>query len=1613
MKKKTYLYILFFLYLNASVFGQTSFVKTTNLIVYNNILVSDIGIDTSLVFFGENGSLGKFNKAGTIGWYKKYPLTNGAFLAYDLMRISDTTFCAFGVYNSKGTSLIIKDNGALINSKSYTLLGSFTNGVVMNTNRLLFLGINNTDFYLTKTDHAGTPLLSKKFTKVDAYSMQNNQALVKLNSNLFVVTLRTNIAPVYKSRIVTLAVDSSLNILWSRVMGGDDDDVPIDGLTIGSNCYIVSKTKSYGVGMNDIMLTCIDSLGNIVWNRTYGTSMNDELPIHVSMDADSAILISGTVMDSLANEHGFITKINRNGNIIWAYKYSSPAGYKNMSIHRTFKLPSGLLRAVYRAKKITNSSVYAGVMDIKPSGHSTCLSSYFQLTQKNVPLNPVNYTISVASVTPVATANSIAPINSANALAPVCSSICNVAADMLISSTRVCTGNAVNLQNNSFNYTSVSWLIDGTGMSNANSYTHVFNVPGNHSVSLVAFGTGCQDTITSQVLVDSFPVAAFSYTQQSMIGNFVNLSSWNEADLWLWGDGLTSLTTNKVHTFPGIGTYNSCLVTTNNCGTDTVCHPFFAYDNSNFTCNSFYGVSANQEWGQDVCQTPEGNLLLAGRQVSFGSAIALLEVNRSGNIISEQTWSGGETQRIISLGSKGYCVLSQAGSPANTGVMTFFVPGTMTSKFFTTTKLYCGYASKSSSFYAGGSNNGSKAVLIKMDDKFNKVWMKSIIGANVIYGLTELNNGTLLVVGKTPSGGGYLAKIDTLTGHMLWSKYYSTPNGMVSIDILYDSVSDHIYIAGAAGSPSKSFIIKADVNGNIIWSKAFALTNDNLTAKRCFLNQYGQLFLCYSTNRISLITCLDTDGNVSWSKNYSVANSVQSFHSNGYTLCYDGGIAITGMVSWSGAHDDIFVIKIDTSGINNTCFVTTLPVIETPLAFNLNSSFIDSTEAHVSNYTTSYLSSNVYTYPDSTSCSSNSCSSYLNYSYNFNCLAYTFNFTPPLFPFSNLYWDFGDGTGTSVSNPVHTFPGAGTYITSLSANIPGCGTVSYSDTIHIVSPTAPIGLTTQSFCNNAVVADLAAAGTGIQWYAASVGGTVLPSSTVLINGAHYFASQTVSNCESYTRLDVAIVINPLPVVTANATESTICNGNNVTLTGSGASTYSWSGGVQNGVAFNPNGTYSYTVIGTDVNGCLGTATKTIVVNPLPALIISNPSVVCSPSTFDISSSIVTFGSSGGTISYWQDSSATVSLNMSYYTTIDTSGVYYIKLDSGTCFDIGHVAVTINNNCVWPGDANKDSIVNNYDLLPIGLLYSQTGISRNNISNNWQAFPIANWGISQINGADIKHVDCNGDGIINNNDTLAVNLNYSSIHAIGTLTSNELRSVDPDLYFTTSSNSYYPGDWINIEVWTGSTTKPVANLYGIAFDISYDASLVQPGTASLTYPNSWFGTPGVNALKIAKIDELAAKAYGGLTRIDHSNQSGSGKIADFKFQAKNSITSVSNLQLSVSNYKANDQNGSPVVFNPVADSITIVPLSTSVEKLNNNMIVSILPNPFSSYATIIFSNTQQNTSIKIRDVLGKEIKHINFSGMYCKIERDEMKAGIYLIQITYTNNNIENRKIVIE
>ena len=149
-------------------------------------------------------------------------------------------------------------------------------------------------------------------------------------------------------------------------------------------------------------------------------------------------------------------------------------------------------------------------------------------------------------------------------------------------------------------------------------------------------------------------------------------------------------------------------------------------------------------------------------------------------------------------------------------------------------------------------------------------------------------------------------------------------------------------------------------------------------------------------------------------------------------------------------------------------------------------------------------------------------------------------------------------------------------------------------------------------------------------------------------------------------------------LTASSSSSAICIGDSVTLFGSGATTYTWSNGVTNGLAFNPVETTSYSLIGSDPNGCQDTTSIIISVFPLPDVTAnSSASIVCLGQSLTLSGS--------GAASYsWSNSVVNAE---SFVPTITTT--YFLTgTDLNNCSNTDSIIITIEL-CNGISDINEN------------------------------------------------------------------------------------------------------------------------------------------------------------------------------------------------------------------------------------------------------------------------------------------------------------------------------------
>ncbi len=259
-------------------------------------------------------------------------------------------------------------------------------------------------------------------------------------------------------------------------------------------------------------------------------------------------------------------------------------------------------------------------------------------------------------------------------------------------------------------------------------------------------------------------------------------------------------------------------------------------------------------------------------------------------------------------------------------------------------------------------------------------------------------------------------------------------------------------------------------------------------------------------------------------------------------------------------------------------------------------------------------------------------------------------------------WMPGNLNGSPVTdNPVATT----TYtVTGTSAGCSGTATVAV--TVN-PSPTVTATSSGNTVCAGTTITLTGSGATTYNWQPINLSGSPV-NDTPLGNTTYTVTGTDVNGCTN-TAL-VSITVNPLPIISISPSSNAICIGSSVNLTGSGAATYAWMPGNLNGttVTDSPTITTTYTVTGTDVNGCTNTDTASITVYAQPTITVTGNNVICPGGT-------VTLTGNGGSTYVWQpggQNTQVITDNPSVATTYTVTGT-----DVSGCTNTATFAVTID------------------------------------------------------------------------------------------------------------------------------------------------------------------------------------------------------------------------------------------------------------------------------------------------------------------------------------------------
>ncbi len=349
--------------------------------------------------------------------------------------------------------------------------------------------------------------------------------------------------------------------------------------------------------------------------------------------------------------------------------------------------------------------------------------------------------------------------------------------------------------------------------------------------------------------------------------------------------------------------------------------------------------------------------------------------------------------------------------------------------------------------------------------------------------------------------------------------------------------------------------------------------------------------------------------------------------------------------------------------------------------------------------------------------------------------------------------------------------------------------------------------------------------------------------------------------------------------------------------------------------------------------------------------------------------------------------------------------------------------------LWPGDVNNNGIVNGVDVLYIGLAFNAIGPERSDDSEDWAPVVIDQlWDQSFPDGINFAFADCNGDGVIDDNDISVVEDNFGLTH--GELTddgyASGLPGIDPPLTLTPSTDRAEPGNQVDLNLTLGTEEAPVHDFYGLTFQFSFTADLVDrddedDDDSEIEYEDdevsTWiarFQDDDLEALLVA--DAATGTGDFAITRTDQQPIAmGQGPIGLFTIVIEDIVVGLEQprpLEFRIDRIRLIDTSLQTTAITPDTTSILIARDTSQITTAGGHVLpgkyrVDVFPNPARGS---VFVKTNGNLDdLDVFDLLGRKVPIQWERGTVHRVSLLDRRSGTYWLRIRI-DGEIETRKI---
>jgi Secretion system C-terminal sorting domain/Bacterial Ig domain len=318
-----------------------------------------------------------------------------------------------------------------------------------------------------------------------------------------------------------------------------------------------------------------------------------------------------------------------------------------------------------------------------------------------------------------------------------------------------------------------------------------------------------------------------------------------------------------------------------------------------------------------------------------------------------------------------------------------------------------------------------------------------------------------------------------------------------------------------------------------------------------------------------------------------------------------------------------------------------------------------------------------------------------------------------------------------------------------------------------------------------------------------------------------------------------------------------------------------------------------------------------------------------------------------------------------------------------------------SECIWPGDANADGIVNILDIFPIGGNMGRYGTNRNDRSAEWYGHGGEDWGQTAYlnSGADLKHADTNGDGVISAEDVNAIYNNYSNNSTIVPYKSIQEGAIEVQLISSVSSAR--PGDLIEMIVSMGNAENPTYDAKG------FDAQLIKEESINADF-NFFTWLSRYDAYLPFSKNVERGKLEAGLVRSKGKGANGHGEVGKIKAIVTDDIAGFrandkSTLKFSIKDAYLMGANGQAVKLQTKDLEIPLV-IGKKTDVLKNDDLI-MYPNPANDMINFHINGVNKIDYVRIMDAAGREVSFLkNVDAKSASINLDASMRGFYIAEI---------------